>query len=48
MRAIDVHVHVPDPPGHPAVLEKENMAGYFMAVDLPHSPQEMYETYFPN
>ncbi len=45
MRAIDIHVHVPDPPGHPAALEKENMAGYFKAGEMPRSPQEMYETY---
>jgi predicted TIM-barrel fold metal-dependent hydrolase len=45
MRAIDIHVHVPDPPGHPAALEKENMAGYFKAGEMPHSPEEMYETY---
>ena len=45
MRAIDIHVHVPDPPGHPAALKKENMAGYFKAGDMPRSPQEMYETY---
>lgn len=29
MRAIDVHVHVPDPPGHPAAREKEDLARYF-------------------
>jgi len=45
MRAIDIHVHVPDPPGHPAAMEKENMAGYFKAGDMPRSPQEMYEAY---
>ena len=45
MRAIDIHVHVPDPPGHPAALEKENMAGYFKAGEMPGSPEEMYETY---
>ena len=45
MRAIDIHVHVPDPPGHPAALEKENMAGYFKAGEMPRSPQDMYETY---
>ena len=31
MRAIDIHVHVPDPPDHPAAKEKEAMAGYFGA-----------------
>jgi predicted TIM-barrel fold metal-dependent hydrolase len=45
LKAIDIHVHVPDPPGHPAALEKENMAGYFKAGAMPQSPQEMYETY---
>lgn len=29
MRAIDFHVHVPDPPGHPAAREKEELARYF-------------------
>jgi predicted TIM-barrel fold metal-dependent hydrolase len=45
MRAIDVHVHVPDPPGHPAAAEKERMAGYFGASPLPRSPAEMYAKY---
>jgi uncharacterized protein len=45
MRAIDIHVHVPDPPGHPAALEKERMAGYFKAGAMPRSPEEMYEKY---
>jgi len=45
MRAIDVHVHVPDPPGHPAALQKERMAQYFRAGSMPRSPEEMYETY---
>jgi predicted TIM-barrel fold metal-dependent hydrolase len=45
MRAIDVHMHVPDPPGHLAAKEKEDMAGYFGAGDMPGSPAEMYETY---
>lgn len=45
MRAIDVHMHVPDPPGHLAAKEKEDMAGYFGAGAMPQSPAEMYETY---
>src|SRR5919112_4795496 len=45
MRAIDIHVHVPDPPGHPAALEKEHMAGYFGAGAMPRTPEEMYQKY---
>jgi predicted TIM-barrel fold metal-dependent hydrolase len=45
MRAIDVHVHVPDPPGHLAAKEKEDMVSYFGAAELPKSPAEMYEKY---
>jgi hypothetical protein len=45
MRAIDVHVHVPEPPGDPAAEERQRMAGYFRAGPLPQSPDEMYETY---
>jgi len=45
MRAIDIHVHVPDPPDHPAANEKEAMAGYFGAGAMPRTPAEMYETY---
>ena len=45
MRAIDIHVHVPIPPGHPAALEKEQLAGYFKSGPMPRSPAEMYEKY---
>lgn len=45
MRAIDIHVHVPDPPGHAAAQEKADMAAYFGADALPGSPEEMYQTY---
>ena len=45
MRAIDVHVHVPEPPGDPAARERQKMAGYFKAAKLPQSPEEMFETY---
>jgi hypothetical protein len=45
MRAIDVHVHVPAPPGHPAAAEAESMAAYFKSGTLPRTPDEMYETY---
>ena len=45
MRAIDIHVHVPDPPDHPAASEKEAMAGYFGAGAMPRTPAGMYETY---
>jgi uncharacterized protein len=45
MRAIDVHVHVPEPPGDPAAEERRRMAGYFRAGAFPKSPDEMYEKY---
>lgn len=45
MRAIDIHVHVPEPPGDPAFIERQRMAGYFKAGPLPQSPDEMYEKY---
>src|SRR5262245_8220593 len=45
MRAIDIHVHVPEPPDDPAAQERQRMAGYFKAGRLPQSPDEMYETY---
>lgn len=45
MRAIDVHVHVPEPPNDPAAEERKRMAGYFKAAALPQSPEEMYEHY---
>jgi uncharacterized protein len=45
MRAIDIHIHVPDPPGHAAAREKEDMAGYFGAGTMPRTPEEMYQKY---
>jgi uncharacterized protein len=45
MRAIDVHVHVPAPADHAATKEKEAMAGYFGASEIPLAPEDMYETY---
>lgn len=45
MRAIDMHVHVPAPPGHPAAAEAESMAAYFKSGTLPRTPEEMYEKY---
>ena len=45
MRAIDIHVHVPEPPGDPAAAERERMAGYFRAERMAQSPAEMYEKY---
>lgn len=45
MRAIDMHVHVLGPPGHPAAVETEKMAGYFKSGTIPRSPEEMYEKY---
>lgn len=45
MRAIDIHVHVPASPGHPAAAEAESLAAYFKASTLPRTPEEMYEKY---
>lgn len=45
MKAIDVHVHVPAPADHPSTKEKEAMAGYFRAGEIPLSPEDMYRTY---
>jgi predicted TIM-barrel fold metal-dependent hydrolase len=45
MRAIDIHVHVPEPPGDPATEERRRMSGYFRIGSLPESPDEMYEKY---
>jgi predicted TIM-barrel fold metal-dependent hydrolase len=45
MKAIDIHIHVPDPPGHPAAKEKEDMAEYFGMKDLPRTPEALYEKY---
>ena len=43
MRAIDMHVHVPEPPGDAGAEERQRMAGYFKADFLPQSPDDMYE-----
>lgn len=45
MRAIDIHVHVPEPPGAHGTAEREKMAGYFGAGQMAQTPQEMYEKY---
>lgn len=45
MKAIDVHVHVPAPADHPSTKEKEAMAGYFGAGQIPLSPEAMYQTF---
>ena len=45
MRAIDVHVHVPEPRGDPGAEERQLVASYFRASSLPQSPDEMYEKY---
>ena len=45
MKAIDIHVHAPDPPGHPAAKEKEALAAYFGMQDLPQTPEALYEKY---
>jgi predicted TIM-barrel fold metal-dependent hydrolase len=45
MKAIDIHIHVPDPPGHIAAKEKEDMAAYFGMTDLPRTPEALYEKY---
>src|SRR5262245_41500228 len=38
MRAIDVHIHVPEPSGDSGAEEQKQMAGYFKATSLPKSP----------
>lgn len=45
MKAIDVHVHVPAPTDHASTKEKEDMAGYFGAGEMPNTPEDMYKTY---
>ncbi len=45
MKAIDVHVHVPAPADHGSTKEKEAMAGYFGAGDIPNTPEDMYQKY---
>lgn len=45
MRAVDIHVHVPEPPGDPAADERQRMAGYFKTERMAQSPAEMYEKY---
>jgi uncharacterized protein len=45
MKAIDIHIHVPDPVGHPAAKEKEDMAAYFGLTDLPKTPADLYQKY---
>lgn len=45
MRAIDMHVHVPEPPGDAGAEERQRMAGYFKTDLLPQSPGDMYEKY---
>lgn len=45
MKAIDVHVHVPAPADHASTKEKEAMAGYFGAGEVPNTPEDMYNTY---
>src|SRR5687767_9072456 len=45
MRAIDVHIHVPEHAGDSGAEEQKRMAGYFKATSLPQSPEEMYQKY---
>jgi predicted TIM-barrel fold metal-dependent hydrolase len=45
MKAIDIHIHVPDPPGHPAAKEKEDIAAYFGMKDMPRTPEALYKKY---
>jgi predicted TIM-barrel fold metal-dependent hydrolase len=45
MKAIDVHVHVPAPADHASTHEKEGMAAYFGAGQMPNTPEDMYQTY---
>lgn len=45
MKAIDVHVHVPAPADHASTKEKESMASYFGAGEMPTTPEDMYRQY---
>jgi len=45
MRAIDIHVHVPAPPNHPAWKEKEALAAYFGAKQVLYTAEEMHALY---
>jgi hypothetical protein len=45
MKAIDIHVHVPAPLDHASTKEKEKMAGYFGAGNMPTTPEDMYNKY---
>jgi predicted TIM-barrel fold metal-dependent hydrolase len=45
MKAIDVHVHVPAPADHPSTKEKEAMADYFGAGEIPLTAEDLYQTY---
>jgi predicted TIM-barrel fold metal-dependent hydrolase len=45
MRAIDVHVHAPIPPDHPARKEKEDVGAYFGAEEIHFTIQEMHALY---
>lgn len=45
MRAIDMHVHVMGPPGHPSNAETERMASYFKTGEMKLTPEALYETY---
>jgi predicted TIM-barrel fold metal-dependent hydrolase len=45
MRGIDVHVHVPEPAGTRASVERQEMATYFGMRDLPTDPADMVATY---
>lgn len=45
MRAIDVHIHPPEPAGTIATGEREAMASYFGTDDVPTDPAVMYDLY---
>jgi hypothetical protein len=45
VRAIDIHVHAPTPPGHAAQKEKEALAAYFGAKQMLYTAEEMYALY---
>jgi predicted TIM-barrel fold metal-dependent hydrolase len=45
VKAIDIHMHVPEPPGHERSARAEQMSRYFRSGPRPQSVEEMYETY---
>jgi len=45
MRAIDIHMHVPEPAASAASQERAQMAAYFGSGTAPDTPEQMYARY---